>query len=185
MKKKTVIVLVLILSLLFPLYAGNEVEDTITLVIDGEKYEREYPDTIGEYKEFVDGLVEMYNSLSLSYSEYRSNDTSSADKLTKKLSELRLENDVLKFKLDSLEDEFSSYKKDVNNILKTNSKMSVMFCLGPSVAKDLSVGTFADIVFDYRILRNLHFGLTTGLSVYNNTDKLEGRFGILVGYSYN
>lgn len=183
MKKKTFFIAFLILLFLFPLYAGDK--DTITLVIDGEKYEREYPKSIEEYREFVDGLAEMYNSLSNSYSEYRSKDNSSSADLSKKLSELRLENDVLKFKLDSLEDEFASYKKDVNKLLKTNTKMSFMFCLGSSVSKDFNVGTFADIIFDYRILRNLHFGLTTGLSVYNNTEKLEGRFGILVGYSFN
>lgn len=160
-------------------------KEKITLIIDGEKFEREYPKTESEYKELVDGLATMYNSLSESYSKYRSEDKSSSGKLKDKLAELEIENNLLKLKLDNVEKSFSDYKKDVDKLLKMNTKMGMLFFVGPSVSKNSGVGTFADIAFDYRILRNLHFGLTAGLSVYNNIDELEGRFGLLVGYSFN
>ena len=158
-------------------------EDKIVLIIDGEKYERPYPKTNSEYKELIDGLVNMYNTLSEDYREYRETDVNSSKSIKEKLAELQQENASLQFTLDTLEKNYASYKKETDKLLKTNTAMTFGFLFGPTVSIN-GVGTFADILFDYRLLRNLHFGLNAGISVYDKIEKLEGRLGILVGYSF-
>ena len=68
---------------------SNEV---IQINIGHEVYEREYPDTIEEYKELVDGLVDMYNELNSDYLIYLDNDEKSSNELRNLISTLENDN---------------------------------------------------------------------------------------------
>ena len=67
--KRKILFLVLLFTMFLPIFS-NEV---IRINIGHEVYEKEYPDTVEEYKELVDGLVDMYNELNSDYLIYLDN----------------------------------------------------------------------------------------------------------------
>ena len=73
---------------------SNEV---IRINIGDEIYEREYPDTVEEYRKLVDGLVDMYNDLNSDYLMYLDNDERSSDELRNLISALENDNNRLLF----------------------------------------------------------------------------------------
>ena len=178
--KRKILFLVLLFTMFLPVFS-NEV---IQINIGHEVYEREYPDTIEEYKELVDGLVDMYNELNSDYLIYLDNDEKSSDELRNLISTLENNNNKLKSDIYKLSDEYNTYKKSVDNLLKTNSKFTLFASIGPAISNKNGIGMQSDFIFDFRLFRNLHFGLNTGLSVYNNNEMLiEGRIGLVLGYS--
>ena len=76
-----------------------------------------------------------------------------------------------------------NYKKDVNKEIKKNISFTPFAIVGPCLSKVGGIGMYTDLGLQYRLFGNLHFGLSTGLSVYNTIDTIEGRFGLIIGYS--
>ena len=178
--KRKILSLVLLFTMFLPVFS-NEV---IRINIGDEIYEREYPDTVEEYRKLIDGLIDMYNDLNSDYLIYLDNDERSSDELRNLISALENDNNRLKSDIYKLSDEYAAYKKSVDKLLKTNSKFTLFTSIGPAISNKSGIGMQSDFIFDFRLFRNLHFGLNAGLSVYNNNEVLiEGRFGLVLGYS--
>lgn len=180
--KRFVLVIVFLLSaIVLPVFA--ESNKYIVLDINGETFIREYPTTFEEYKILVDGLAEMYNKLSKDYTNSVKESVKHDDSLYAKIEVLEKENADLIANQKELELKFEKYKKDVNKEIKKNISFTPFVIMGPCLSKAGGIGMYADLGLQYRLFGNLHFGLSAGLSVYNSIDTIEGRFGLIIGYS--
>lgn len=184
MKRKSSILLILFTFIcLNPIIAEPSVSNNkIVLIIDGESYTKDYPTTIEEYKDLVDGLVDMYNTLDKDNRDLKTKDAENTKVLNAKIDELVESNKALQSQVDKVYNDYGEYKSSIDSILKTNTKCNFLFNFGPAFQNG-KTGTFSDVTVDWRIFRNLHFGLTGGISVYNSIETLEGRVGLVVGYS--
>lgn len=175
--------LILILSILFQsAFFANE---TIVIKIMGEEYEREYPTSMEEYKSFVDDMVDMYNSLDSAYMKYIEESKSSDLKLKELVTELETSNETIKLKLNIVVSDFTTYKKNVDSLLKKKTKFTTFLGIGPTLSFD-GIGSRYSITGEYRIFSNLHIGLNLGLNVYNNSvtnNKMQGDISFKIGYS--
>ena len=180
--KRFVLVIVFLLSaIVLPVFA--ESNKYIVLDINGETFIREYPTTFEEYKILVDGLAEMYNKLSKDYTNSVKESVKHDDSLYAKIEVLEKENADLIANQKELELKFEKYKKDVNKEIKKNISFTPFIIVGPCLSKVGGIGMYTDLGLQYRLFGNLHFGLSAGLSVYNSIDTIEGRFGLIIGYS--
>ena len=180
--KRFVLAMVFLLSAItLPVFA--ESSKYIVLDIDGETFIREYPTTLEEYKTLVDGLTEMYNKRSKDYTDLVNESNKHDDSLYAKIEVLEKENADLIANQKELELKFEKYKKDVNKEIKKNISFTPFAIVGPCLSKAGGIGMYADLGLQYRLFGNLHFGLSAGLSVYNTIDTIEGRFGLIIGYS--
>lgn len=178
-----VLAIVFLLSAIaLPVFAV-ESSKYIVLDIDGETFIHEYPTTLEEYKTLVDGLTEMYNKQSKAYTDLINESTKHDDSLYAKIEVLEKENANLIANQKELELKFEKYKKDVNKEIKKNISFTPFAIVGPCLSKSGGIGTYTDLGLQYRLFGNLHFGLSAGLSVYNTIDTIEGRFGLIIGYS--
>lgn len=184
-KIKKILSSVILLTVVFvgTAFAKGSVEDKIVIYIDGEAYIRDYPTTVEEYRSFVDGFAEMYNKLSKDYSDLVKDSTKHDDTLLAKIDALEKENADLIANQKELELKFEKYKKDVNKEIKKNISFTPFAIVGPCLSKAGGIGMYTDLGLQYRLFGNLHFGLSAGLSVYNSIDTIEGRFGLIIGYS--
>lgn len=181
-KCKRVLAMVFLLSVIaLPIFAKSS--KYIVLNIDGETFIREYPTTLEEYKTLVDGLTEMYNKRSKDYADLVNESIKHDDSLYTKIEMLEKENADLIANQKELELKFEKYKKDVNKEIKKNISFTPFVIAGPCLSKAGGIGMCTDLGLQYRLFGNLHFGLSAGLSVYNSIDTIEGRFGLIIGYS--
>ena len=177
--KRFVLAMFFLLSAIaLPVFA--ESNKYITLNIDGETFIREYPTTLEEYKTLVDGLAEMYNKRSKDYTDLVNESVKHDDSLYAKIEILEKENADLIANQKELELKFEKYKKDVNKEIKKNISFTPFAIIGPCLSKAGGIGLYTDLGLQYRLFGNLHFGLSTGLSVYNTIYTIEGRFGLII-----
>lgn len=180
--KRFVLAMVFLLSAIaLPVFA--ESSKYIVLNIDGETFIREYPTTLEEYKTLVDGLVGMYNKQSKDYTDLVNKSIERCNSLYANIEALEKENANLIANQKELESKFEKYNKDVNKEIKKNITFTPFAIIGPCFSKTGGIGMYADLGLQYRLFGNLHFGLSAGLSVYNSIDTIEGRFGLIIGYS--
>lgn len=184
MKRKSSILLVLFTFICLNLVMAEPPasDDKIVLTINGESYTKDYPTTIEEYKVLVNGLVDMYNALDKDHHDLETKDAENTKVLNAKIDELIETNKTLQSQVDKVYNDYGEYKDSIDSILKTNTRCNFLFKFGPAFQNG-KFGTFSDVIVDWRIFRNLHFGLTGGISVYNSIETLEGRVGLVVGYS--
>ena len=181
LKRFIFITVLLFGAVVLPVFAKSD--KYIVLNIDGESFIREYPTTLEEYKVLVDGLADMYNKKDKAYCDLINDSTKHDDTLLAKIEVLEKENADLIANQKELELKFEKYKKDVNKEIKKNISFTPFAIVGPCLSKAGGIGMYTDLGLQYRLFGNLHFGLSAGLSVYNTIDTIEGRFGLIIGYS--
>lgn len=181
LKRFILITVLLFGAVVLPVFAKSD--KYIVLSIDGETFVREYPTTLEEYKVLVDGLADMYNKKDKAYCDLINDSTKHDDTLLAKIEVLEKENADLLANQKDLEEKFEKYKKDVNKEIKKNISFTPFAIVGPCFSKTGGIGMYTDLGLQYRLFGNLHFGLSAGLSVYNSIDTIEGRFGLIIGYS--
>jgi hypothetical protein len=175
-----------LLKILFFIFIINPVfsEDFIELYIDGQKYIRDYPESLEEANGLIDALVEINNDLDKSFIEYQVKVREEENLFLQKLNALEESN-------KNLQDQFNDSKNELNKIagyINQKSSLLLFGTIGPSfgladnmVGQRISMGIAPKVkLFN---LFPIYAGLIGNMTIYyQEVSKIKDiGFGLYLG----
>jgi hypothetical protein len=146
--------------------------DDIEIMINGEAYTREYPNTLEEAQGLIDSLVKINNHLDAAFLQYQEVSNQEKDELVIKLNTLEQYNTTIKKQIDEGLHENAHLSTLVNNYMKqSKNNLLLLTSLGPSyrlldntLGMEMSIGAVRKIsVFN---LINCYAGLNMNTTIY-------------------
>lgn len=156
----------------------------ITLRINGEVFTREYPKTLDEACELINAIADINNNADSTLVELKKSYDTLSQQYQQSLESSKQNLDLIQKDLDDLKTKNEALEKLSNKIVTYKNTGTVF--LGYNTVFDLkskTTGHHIGIGFDYRVWRELHFGLNLGGIIYSNTGILVPQVGIMIGYS--
>jgi hypothetical protein len=179
---KSIVVLTILLLLSNIAFAKD-----LIITIDGVEYVREYPTNLEEYDQVLNTVLDLNRVLNTTLDKYEKADDETRKQLVEEIDALQSELASLNSSLDTAKKEFAAVEKGVNKLLKLNTKFTLFFGAGLFVDPNdpIAIGTTVSILGEYRIWRNLHFGLSVAGNIYSNSNGrlFTPSISAIVGYS--
>jgi hypothetical protein len=143
-------------------------ENTIDIFIDGEKYSREYPDTLEEAVTLIGVLAGMHNALDKSFIEYREESLDEKNKLSIIIEELNSNNNELEKQLKVINAETDKILKNtrrVKNGIMAIASSGPIYNINENIfGVDVGLGGIFRIPID---ILNMYAGLNLFTNIYH------------------
>jgi hypothetical protein len=170
--------LILFLILICPLWS----EDFIELHINGEKYVREYPQTMTEARELINSLVYINNNFDKTFMDYQASVKAEEQHLLTQLDALEVANQNLQNQVRTVQDELTK----VSRTLTQKSSLLLFGSVGiENDMKDNQMGQVITLGFAHQTrpfnLFSCYLGLMGNTTIYYQLSSLNKFQNIGIG----
>lgn len=141
----------------------------LTIRIEGEKYTRDYPDTLEEAYSLLDTLAEMINNSDDMIISMRQKEKDQNAKYQTQIDELSVKLEEANEKLSNANTSISDAEKTANKLTKINYRFTPFMLFGPVIGTDKEIGLHLEFGGQYRLIRNLQVGAALFSSVYQGS----------------
>ena len=180
----SLILFTILLSNCFYAFAKDS-SDKIIIMIDGEKYQRDYPTTLEESIELINTLSELEVTADNKVVEMETSTNKEIQKYEKEIAELKSKIESIEKESESAKSNAETVDKTITDFTITNTRLTTDLVIGPMFGfSENAVGSHIEVLADYRIFRNFHIGGSVFFNTFNNTQRnFEIGCGLLLGYS--
>ena len=175
-----------ILLLLFAISVSSKLfaQEKVTVRVEGEEYEQDMPQDLQSAQELIRDMATMINNsddyivaTNESIKKERESYIEQIEELTKKLNDISEKSETVVEKVVYVE-------KDVDKLLKINTRFTPFFMVGPVIGTDKNIGMHVGVGGLYRMFRNLQIGGSLFSSFYQGSDRnFDIGVGLILAYS--
>ena len=161
-------------------------DEKVTITINGESYSRDIPNDYEGAVDLIKYLANLERTADIQVVNLTNDYVNSMNDYETKISELGNKIEYLEKSLSEALESAEKTEKDVDKLTSINSRFTMFLNIGPIFGYDRTFvsGVNTEIIFDYRIFRNLHIGGNVFLNALSaETRSLEFGFGLVLGYS--
>jgi len=178
--KRNVLILLLSLFVLINVAA----QEKVVIKIGGEEYEQDMPTDLQSSQRLIRDLVEMYNESDEFIVTQSQKNEKEREELLKQIEELTAKLKEAEANQEKVVERIVYVEKDVDKLLKINTRFTPFFIAGPVVGSDINIGMHVEFGGLYRMFRNLQIGGSLFSSVYQDSSRsFDIGVGIILGYS--
>lgn len=181
-KKLTILAALLLCLTTSNLFA----KETVTIKVYGEDYVTDMPEDIEAAQKLIRYMARMINTSDDQIVAAESNAAEERAKYLKMINELESKLDDAQKNVDEANEKLNKIDKDVDKLLKINTRFTPFFALGPVLGSDLNTGLHIELGSLFRIFGNFQIGANIFTSVYNKTSRnFDIGAGLVLAYSVN
>lgn len=180
MKIKRSILLLLSLFALSNLYS----QETVNIRIGGEEYEQEMPSDLQSAQELIRSMADMINETDNHIQSIIQQDKNERDQYIKQIEELTIKLKEVEDKSSKSVEKIVYVDKEINSLLKMNTRCTPFLVMGPVLGSDLNIGMHIEVGSMFRLFKNLQIGGSAFSSIYQETSRnFDIGVGLILAYS--